>query len=307
MGKLLKWVIVLAALVGLYIWLWQDHRMPEKGDYSLEMGEIRRLAEQIPGDKPSEVRFEKVSGFSFTESMVITGGHWATVDMPAYAFQLRYPDKTVIVDTALDRSLAKPGFMVGFYDDAAYARVERALDLAEQIVITHEHFDHSGGLANHPRLAQIWSATRLTEAQVQNVDRMMPAGLPDSLLTGYEALRYQRYHPLAPGMVLISAPGHTPGSQMVYVQLADGRELLMLGDVAWKARNIAEPRQRPRFVTLFLTREDREGVFAQLQALNRLAREEPQLHQIPGHDAGVVDALAAQGLLIPEFVLPPTP
>ena len=32
--------------------------------------------------------------------------------------------------------------------------------------------------------------------------------------------------------------GYTPGSQMVYVKRADGREILFLGDVAWQMSNI---------------------------------------------------------------------
>jgi len=34
-------------------------------------------------------------------------------------------------------------------------------------------------------------------------------------------------------MALIKAPGHTPGSQMVYVALQSGKEVLLSGDVAW--------------------------------------------------------------------------
>lgn len=304
MGKMLSWGAVAAALAALYWWLWLDHRMPAQAGFALDVAELRRLADTSPDAKPEELRVEHVSAIGFTESMIVTGGRWSVVDMPVYAYQLRYPDQTIVVDTAMDRSLAQPGFILQSHDDAAYDRVVRGLDAAAQIVITHEHFDHSGGLAQHPRLAEIWPAVRLSETQLEHIDRAAPAELPAALLRETEPLRYDRYHALAPGVVLIEAPGHTPGSQMVYVQLADGREVLLLGDVAWKQKNVDLQRERPRFVTALLIREDREAVHAQLQALNRLARDEPGIRQIPGHDAGVVDALVAEGLLKREFVLP---
>ena len=297
-------VVLMAALGGLYWWLWLDHRLPQSGDYAIDIAEVRRLAGNLRGPKPDEVRFEHVATLQFTRGMIATGDGWSLAEMPVYAWQLRYPDRSLVIDTAMDRSLAKPDFILSHFDDAAYARVERSLDEAALIVITHEHFDHSGGLARHPRLDQILPKTRLSESQIGHLDRMAPASIPEALMAGYNAVRYLRYHALAPGVVLIAAPGHTPGSQMVYVQLADGRELLFLGDVAWKQRNVDGPRQRPRFVTALLIREEREAVYAQLQALNRLAREVPDIRQIPGHGATIVDALVARGEVQAGFVLP---
>jgi glyoxylase-like metal-dependent hydrolase (beta-lactamase superfamily II) len=304
MSKVLSWGAIAALLAALYWWLWLDHRLPEQGGFEIDVAELRRLADQIPGNKPDELRYEQVSVIGFTESMIVTGGRWTMVDMPVYAYQLRYPDQTLVIDTAMDRSLAQPSFILQSHDDAAFDRVMRGLDQAAQIVITHEHFDHSGGLAKHPRLAEIWPAVRLSETQIAHIDRAAPASLPEALLREAQALRYERHHALAPGVVLIKSPGHTPGSQMVYVQLADGREVLLLGDVAWKQKNLDLPRERPRFVTALLIREDREAVYAQLRALHRLAGDEPGIRQVPGHDAGVVDALTADGVLQAGFVLP---
>lgn len=305
---MLRWITALLLLIvslgGLYGWLWLDHRFAGSGNYAIDLAEVRRLADNLRGPKPDEVRFEHVATLQFTRGMIATGDGWGLAKMPVYAWQLRYPDRSILVDTAMDRSLAKPAFLLSHFDDAAYARVERALDEAALVVITHEHFDHSGGLARHPRLGQILPKTRLSEAQVAHLDRMAPASIPDALMVGYNALRYLRYHALAPGVVLIAAPGHTPGSQMVYVQLADGRELLFLGDVAWKQRNVDGPRQRPRFVTALLIREDRVAVYAQLQALKHLAQEAPGIRLIPGHDATIVDGLAARGDVRPGFVWP---
>jgi hypothetical protein len=88
---------------------------------------------------------------------------------------------------------------------------------------------------------------------------------------------------------------------MVYVKRADGRELLFLGDVSWRSRNIEHVRERPLFMTLLIG-EDRQAVLAQFAALNELVRREPGLAQVPGHDAVAIERLTAAGYLQPGFL-----
>ena len=49
--------------------------------------------------------------------------------------------------------------------------------------------------------------------------QMPETRLPPDAASRYVVVDYERYLPVAPGMVLIKAAGHTPGSQMVYVAL----------------------------------------------------------------------------------------
>ena len=87
---------------------------------------------------------------------------------------------------------------------------------------------------------------------------------------------------------------------MVYVRRADGRELLLLGDVSWRQRNIDALRERPLFMTLMIG-ENREAVMAQFVALHALRESEPALALVPGHDGAAVEALAAAGTLQKGF------
>ncbi len=48
------------------------------------------------------------------------------------------------------------------------------------------------------------------------------------------------YYPVAPGVVLIRAPGHSTDSQMVYVRLQSGREILHSVDAAWNLDNMLQ-------------------------------------------------------------------
>jgi glyoxylase-like metal-dependent hydrolase (beta-lactamase superfamily II) len=303
MGKWMRRVLIalgLLAVVGgaAYYWLIVDSSAPSGGRYAIDMAEVRKLAASIPGEKPREVRVERVADFSFPATAAVAGDGWNTLPVPVQSYELVFPGHTAIIDTALNN---KQTNSLTSFDAAAYARMQGAMDKASLIVITHEHLDHIGGLSASPHLAEVLKATRLTKEQVDNPEYMTTAKLPDGALKGYRPLVYDRYAVVAPGMVLIKAPGHTPGSQMVYVQRADGTEYLFLGDVAWTLRNVELVRERARLITQFMIREDHDAVMLELAELHRIHEAEPNLHMIPGHDARVLAASLKSGLMVAGF------
>src|SRR6185295_11431257 len=162
----------------------------------------------------------------------------------------------------------------------------------------HEHPDHIGGLVGHPDIAMVMTHTKLTREQMDHPEKMGDLKWPPGIIENQEALDYDRYHAVAPGVVLIKAPGHTPGSQLVFVQRADGTEYLFLGDVAWTLRNVEIVRERARLVTSFFIHEDHDAVMLQLAELHRIHQAEPNVHIIPGHDAKVLAEALKTGLFI---------
>jgi len=300
-----KWIkrllITVVILAGAYYTL--VVYSPSAGTpYSIDIAKVRALANSIPGDKPLEIRYEHIMDFRFAEAMVVAGDPWKWTPISVYSWQLVYPDNTVIVDAAMNREIAEPEALVPMYSDSTYLRMQQALEKASQIVITHEHMDHIGGLAAHPHLAALLPALKLTEEQFNNRKGMEPSVLPEDVVKNYKPIKYDGMMALAPGVVLIKSPGHTPGSQMVYVQRADGRELLLLGDVSWHMRNIELVRERPLFMTLVIG-ENRSQVVGEFQALHDLQKAEPTLKLVPGHDGTVVRELLSEGLVAPGFKL----
>lgn len=296
MRRSLVAVALLAVFVGAaYYWLLVESRVPAGAGYELDIERVRRVAGAMPGERPVAVEVERVASFAFPATAIVAGDGWTPREMPIFAYRLVYPGGSIVVDTALDRAIG--GDNLASFDEDAYSRVRAALSEASAIVITHEHMDHIGGLTAHPDLAAVLPSARLTRRQLEEPERSLPASFPNGALEGYEPLDVDGVHGLAPGVVLLSAPGHTPGSQMVYVARADGAELLFIGDVAWKLRNIELLRQRARLVTWLFLGEDRGAVFGQLAALRALREAEPGLAIVPGHDGEVVDRLVREGTL----------
>ncbi|MGB1581202.1 MAG: MBL fold metallo-hydrolase, partial [Nevskiales bacterium] len=222
MRFLFKALLVLA-VIGLLAYYPLVLHSPVPGDepYVLDIDKVRALATSRPGPLPIAIHTEKVAEFEFAEAMVMAGEPWQATAIPIYSYQLVFPGSSIIVDTAVSSTEGVPGFMVRGFDEAAYQRMSQAMKKASHIVITHEHFDHIAGIFDHPELELIMPAVLLTTEQMAYPDRMKPAEIPQDMFVHYKPLEYEGMHALAPGVVLIKAPGHTPGSQMVYVRLAN--------------------------------------------------------------------------------------
>ncbi|MEO7222281.1 MAG: MBL fold metallo-hydrolase [Devosia sp.] len=291
-------VVLLVVGGGAYYWLIGDGNPPSSVQpYGFDLTAVRAKADELPGGKASEVRVEKVAGFNFPAVAAVGGDSWSILPMGAFSYQLVLPTDTVVIDTAFNAVIGAS--LNAQIDDDAYARMETAMAEATQIVITHEHPDHIGGIIAYGDPQGIARALRLNKEQVESLPRYgltWPAALSD-----YAPIEYEGMLAIAPGVVLIRAPGHTPGSQMIYVKCEDGRELLFIGDIGWSLRNVETGKSRPRLLSAFMLKEDSDAVFAQLAVLKALHEAEPDLLIVPGHDLAAVDALIASGAMTAQF------
>ncbi len=141
---------------------------------------------------------------------------------------------------------------------------------------------------------------RLTSEQLANDDALEAIDFPESLREKLVPLDYDDVVVIAPGVVLKKAPGHTPGSQMVFVTFGDGRERLFVGDVVWNVDAILELRYRTRLVTDWVIGEDREAAIHQLRALRDLY-DQGDVDIVVSHDRRTHESAGIeQGFVLPD-------
>lgn len=263
-----------------------------------DLTDIRQLAGMIPGPRPLRINVIKVAESRRTKNFAVKGLPAEPSVQARTAYQIVYADGTVMVDTGMDLATHKffgRGADEPYFPEAE-ARVAQALDKAKAIIVTHEHGDHIGGLIRSAHFAELAPKTVLTRAQLDTLINapQMPELRPTAEMAArLRVIDYDGTFAFAPGIVLIKAPGHTPGSQMVYVALQSGKELLLAGDVAWHmdAVRLNRPKDAPWI------KEPSELMAAELDWLNRLDSTENNLAIVISHDEEQRRAYIGQGVL----------
>ena len=249
------------------------------------LNDLRHTAALMPGRRPLRINILKFAESRRTKNFSIKGAPVIPSVQARTAFQVMYADGSVMVDAGMDLQVHK-FFGRGVeepYDAAAAKEVERAVRGATLIVVTHEHGDHVAGVIDTPLARELAPKTILTRAQVQSLiasPQMPEIKLTEDMARHYVVVDYEKYYPLAPGLAAVKAPGHTPGSQMIYAVLESGRDYLLIGDAAWHMDGVREIEGKDApWIT-----EDQDAVMAQLRWLNELSRSEKNLVIVASHD-----------------------
>jgi len=271
-----------------------DRPAPATQIFDADLSAIRALASVVPGPLPVALNAVKFAASIRPRKFVIEGGDETPVIMPRTAYQVVYPDGTVMIDTGMDRATHESFGEGEPYDDDAFAQIIRALRAARMIVLTHYHADHAGGIVtagDSDALARKTVATAHTLSLMMNQPHRPHLKLPERLAEQFICIGYGRHYPVAPGMVLIHAPGHSPDMQMIYLRMQSGVEYLHSIDAAWNLANIRHVKGK----AAPWVKEDVPAVNSQLRWLNRLMADEPDLHILVTHDGELLDLMIERG------------
>lgn len=253
-------------------YLFKKNEVPKISEFKIDLDEVRELVEVEKNRLPVRLNSLVVAEGEIPDWIVVAGGAPRGFPISFTSFQVVYDDKTVIVECPFDKGLYDKfcgykllGIKGKHFDDVNYEIMQEAMLEAECIVATHEHWDHVGGIAQSPYVGELVKKAVLTKEQVHG-HTIEAAGFPRGTFDDYTPLDYDRYHVLAPGIVLIKAPGHSVGSQMIFVRLRDGGEFLFIGDVGWNMVNIESLTNHSR-MGMLLRHEDGEQLGHQIRWL----------------------------------------
>jgi glyoxylase-like metal-dependent hydrolase (beta-lactamase superfamily II) len=157
--------------------------------------------------------------------------------LPFQSVLIRSPDGVVLVDTGLGPLPRE--FMPDVESQLLHRLEPEAVDV---VIHTHLHVDHVGWDGAFPRARYVvhrddWSffmaPSQIRERpHLHRLEPLKEEGLVD--LVGGEG-------EVAPGIRVLSSPGHTPGHVHVLVE-HEGAAAVILGDVVVHAEQLADPR-----------------------------------------------------------------
>jgi glyoxylase-like metal-dependent hydrolase (beta-lactamase superfamily II) len=257
----------------------------------------RDLVHAVPGELPTAIGFLSVAEDTLPLSDAVANAAHTKISSPTPVFQIRFAHGWIMVDAAMDRAIAAAENDTSRFLDDRYARAVAALRGAGLIVVTHEHYDHIATVAHSAVADALAPKTMLTRTQMASLlhnPKLTQTPFDSTRAGRYIVMDYDRVLPIAPGVVLIKAPGHTPGSQVVYVRLASGREVILSGDVAWHHLGIETETEKPDSASRQLA-EDRGAIAGELAWLHQAERIGVTV--VVSHDGEQLKTLARQGIL----------
>ncbi|MFW9917189.1 MAG: hypothetical protein ACFFGZ_16415 [Candidatus Thorarchaeota archaeon] len=293
--------------IGEYF-LFERNYIPEVSNFHLDMQIVRELAATEKNQLPIRLNSVIVAEGEIPDWIVVAGGAPHNFPISFASFQVVYNGKTGIIECPFNKALYDKfsrfqllGIKGKAFYQEKYDSMQKAMLEADFIIATHEHWDHVGGIAQSSHLEELMKKTVLTPEQLRGHTINM-AGFPQGAFDDYIPLKYDQYHVLAPGVVLIKAPGHSVGSQMIYVKLQDGKEFLLIGDVGWNMVNIEKLANHSRIGMLFRY-ENGKQLGHQLRWLFDNIYQDPieKLHILTSHDLEQLQNYRRTGIIGDKF------
>lgn len=260
--RLNLFLLVLVLVVGApFYWFQLDTSQSDAQPKDLTMRQLRDLAEALPGQKPTEVRYEEIGYRYVLSNKLAAGTGLRPVRCPVRAYELIVPGEDPI---AIDRGTtptAADQYDVHDFDEKALRRVQRANAEASLALLLADHPLHNG-----------------------NAAFSMPNTLLPDMSDGHPRA-------VAPGVVVIPLPGLSAGSHMVYVRLENGREYLFTGDAAMIEKSWQDILPPARMVTSYQRPQKRREIVSWLMTINALARSAPDMVVVAGHQSAAPKAV----------------
>jgi len=236
-------------------------------------------------------------------ALAFRGGAWNDIrQFSMTALLVRHPKGNLLIDTGFGKNVddhvrSLPALLQKTTTYTKDTPVAAQLagggmtpgDLAG-VILTHAHWDHVSGLDDLGNVPVMVDAAEkgFIDAKTQNTE----------LLNSFNNINYKQYEfeggpylgfPSSHdvwgdgSVVIVPAPGHTPGSVVVFVNLPSGTRYAALGDMVWQMEGIELPAEKP-WLLRRLIGEDDDQVHKDIAIMRSISKKYPQIHLLPAHD-----------------------
>ena len=254
------------------------------------------------------------------KGIVLSGGGWEKLRVPAMFAMIRHPSKGIILyDTGYHTRFFEvtsrfPYNILKIFTPAEISEDQNAVRQLEKagvspddvkiIIIGHGHVDHIPGLIDFPKAKVIvdrreWAFMQGSAFNLFRKGYLKPfcEGIHNEIeLVNFttQGKRYSSFDAAVDlwgdkSMILVPLEGHTVGQMGLIVNLSDGRRFFFVGDAAWISENYLKlkPPAFPVRTILSSYREFRRS----LHLLNDFHREFPDVIIVPCHCPAVWEKL----------------
>lgn len=223
-------------------------------------------------------------------------------DFTMSAALVRHPRGDLLIDTGFGRQI-DAHFQQMPLTLRAVTRYERGTPAADQlaaaghpparlrgILLTHAHWDHVSGIPDFPGTPVLVNDDEARFIREGGDLTAVARGLPDVHYERYTFtdgpyLGFPASHDIYQdgAVVVVPAPGHTPGSVIVFVTLPDRTRHAFVGDLVWQREGVTQREERP-WLQRCLVDHDPSDVREQIIHMHALLAGIPDLNLIPAHD-----------------------
>lgn len=289
---------VFVVLMCNYLQLYSQTSQSEGFVFNPSIEKLRSLSNVIPGDLPTQINVEKIAETIRPASIVVEGDSPdQKMTLARTVYQVQYPDGNIMLDSGMDLLTHKTfGKTEEPYFPEKFEQVKEALNQAKLIVLTHYHADHVAGVLRASNFDELANKTWASQATVElliNKPHKETTKTTSNQVDKFIIAKDRQYMPIAPGVVLFMAPGHTPDSKMIYIRLADGREYIHSVDSGWSMENIRKEKMK----NASWVSENKTQLAAQYKWLNQIEKEEKSIIILCTHDDVQYKAFTQNGIL----------
>ena len=222
---------------------------------------------------------------------------------------VKHPKGDLLIDAGLGRNAGAHFKSLPFYFraitdfDPGRSAAEQLndigynLDSLKGILLTHAHWDHVSGIPDFNE-TPVW-INKAEHDFINNGNQLT------ALIRSFKNVKYKEYaftdtpylnFPKSYDVygdgtiVIVPAPGHTPGSVIIFITPPSGQRLALIGDLTWQLEGITQREERP-WPHRTLGDDNPKLVRENLLLIAAIVKKFPQIIIVPAHDARGLDKI----------------